>query len=252
MATTPPAESTSAPALPAAGARGRGAATGHFEGLRMCSNYRAPTDMDRMQRHFAVALDQPPAQAETWPLYRAPVVRRSGPAPAPRDAALGQFGLLPHWAKDPALARRTYNARSETAHEKPSFRDAWRKGQRCIVPAEWIYEPCWETGKAVRWRIARADGAPLAIAGLWSRWQPAGGEPVVTFAMLTVHAGGHPLMQRFHKPDDEKRMVAVLDAADCDDWLDAPTATMASFLRALPAEALVAEPAPLPPRRRPA
>ena len=120
------------------------------------------------------------------------------------------------------------------------------------MPAEWIYEPCWETGKAVRWRIARADGAPLAIAGLWSRWQPAGGEPVVTFAMLTVHAGGHPLMQRFHKPDDEKRMVAVLDAADCDGWLDAPTATMASFLRALPAEALVAEPAPLPPRRRPA
>lgn len=216
----------------------------------MCSNYRAPTDMDRMQRHFAVALDLPPPQGETWPLYRAPVVRAAdGQGPA-RDATLGQFGLLPHWAKEASLGRSTYNARSETAATKPSFRDAWRKGQRCVVPAEWIYEPCWETGKAVRWRIARADGAPLAIAGLWSRWQPPQGEPVVTFTMLTVNADGHELMQRFHKPDDEKRMVVVLEASEIDGWLAAPAATMAAWMRRCPAERLVAAADPLPPRKR--
>lgn len=216
----------------------------------MCSNYRAPTDMDRMQRHFAIALDQPPPQGETWPLYRAPVVRRTGDPTAPREAALGQFGLLPHWAKDAALGRSTYNARSETAATKPSFREAWRKGHRCVIPADWIYEPCWETGKAVRWRISRQDGGPLAIAGLWSRWQPPQGDPVVTFTMLTVNADGHELMQRFHKPDDEKRMVVVLEAQDIDGWLDAPAATMATWMRRCPADRLIAEPAPLPPRRK--
>lgn len=216
----------------------------------MCSNYRAPTDMDRMQRHFGAALDQPPP-GETWPLYEAPVVRRADAAlAAPREAVRARFGLLPHWAKDASLGRSTYNARSETAATKPSFRDAWRRGQRCIVPAEWIYEPCWETGKAVRWRIGRADGAPLAIAGLWSRWQPPGGEPMVTFTMLTVNADGHPLMQRFHRPDDEKRMVVVLEADEVDGWLDAPAAAMAAWMRRAPAERLTAEPAPLPPRKR--
>jgi putative SOS response-associated peptidase YedK len=214
----------------------------------MCSNYRAPSDMDRMQRFFAIALDQPPPQAETWPLYRAPVVRRADDGG--REAVLGQFGLLPHWAKDASLGRSTYNARSETAAAKPSFRDAWRRGQRCIVPADWIYEPCWESGKAVRWKIGRADGAPLGIAGLWSRWQSAGGEPVVTFTMRTVNADAHELMRRFHKPDDEKRMVVALAPEDFDGWLDAPSATMAAWMRACPAEWLVAEPAPLPPRRR--
>ena len=216
----------------------------------MCSNYRAPTDMDAMQRHFGAALDQPPP-GETWPLYEAPIVRRADPGPGPtREAVRARFGLLPHWAKDASLGRSTYNARSETAATKPSFRDAWRRGQRCIVPADWIYEPCWETGKAVRWKIRRADGAPLAIAGLWSRWQPAGGEAQTTFTMLTVNADGHPLMQRFHRSDDEKRMVVVLEADEIDAWLDAPAATMAAWMRRTPAERLAAEPAPLPPRKR--
>ncbi|MBM3974756.1 MAG: SOS response-associated peptidase [Planctomycetes bacterium] len=216
----------------------------------MCSNYRAPTDMGRMQRHFAAALDLPPPPGETWPLDRAAVVRAAdGPGTA-RDATLGQFGLLPHWAKEPSFGRSTYNARSETAATKPSFRDAWRKGQRCVVPADWIYEPCWETGKAVRWRIARADGAPLAIAGLWSRWQPTQGEPVVTFTMLTVNADGHELMQRFHKPGDERRMVVVLEGDEIDGWLTAPAAMMAAWMRRCPAERLVAAADPLPPRPR--
>jgi putative SOS response-associated peptidase YedK len=68
-------------------------------------------------------------------------------------------------------ARRTYNARSETAREKPSFRDAWRRGQHCLIPAEAIYEPDWRCGKAVATRISRADGKRMGIAGRWTGWK---------------------------------------------------------------------------------
>jgi putative SOS response-associated peptidase YedK len=69
--------------------------------------------------------------------------------------------------------------------------------------------------------------------------------------MLTINADGHPLMQRFHEPDDEKRMVVVLPEADHDRWLDAPAGRMREFLERWPAEDLEAEPPPrLPVKRR--
>jgi putative SOS response-associated peptidase YedK len=218
----------------------------------MCANYTPVTDLERMKLFFAVIRGDP-VPPETWPGYAAPFVRQARDAQAhAREPAVGLFGLLPHWARDPSLGRRTYNARAETVDEKPSFRDAWRLGRRCIVPAENIFEPNWESGRAVRWRIRRRDGAPMGIAGLWSNWRAPDGTDVASFTMLTVNADGHALMQRFHKPDDEKRMVVVLDEADYDRWLDAPRAQMRDFLVRYPAEKLDAEAAPLAPRKRPA
>jgi putative SOS response-associated peptidase YedK len=183
---------------------------------------------------------------ETWPGYFAPfIVRAAHRVEIARVCEAGLFGLVPGWAKDLAFGRRTYNARSETVHEKPSFRDAWRRGQRCVIPAEAIYEPNWESGKAVRWRIARADGAPMAIAGLWSLWRAPDGRSIPTFTMLTVNATEHPLMQRFHRPEDEKRMVVILDEADIDAWLEASPQRQRSFLQPFAAERLMAAPAPL-------
>jgi putative SOS response-associated peptidase YedK len=217
----------------------------------MCANYTPVTDLERMKLFFAVVRGEP-VPPETWPGYAAPFVRQAREAEGhAREAAIGLFGLIPHWSKDLSLGRRTYNARSETAAEKPSFRDAWRHGRRCIVPAESIFEPNWEGGKAVRWRIRRRDGAPMGLAGLWAFWSGPDGRELLSFTMLTVNADGHPLMQRFHKPDDEKRMVVVLDEADYDRWLDAPRDRMTDFLQRYPADALEAEPAPLA-RRRPA
>ncbi|MEZ5703080.1 MAG: SOS response-associated peptidase family protein [Burkholderiaceae bacterium] len=56
----------------------------------------------------------------------------------------------------------TYNARCETVEDKPSFRDAWREKRFAVVPMLNYFEPCWESGRAVRWRIERADGLPHA------------------------------------------------------------------------------------------
>lgn len=138
-----------------------------------------------MLAHFGVVRPKGEIPIDSYPGYLAPLIRRApNVAEQESEAKLGRYGLLPAWAKDMALGRRTYNCRSETAATLPSFRDAWRRGQRCIVPAEAIYEPSYETGRAVRWRIGRRDGRPLGIAGLWDWWtNRATGEAVLSFTM---------------------------------------------------------------------
>ena len=129
-----------------------------------------------------------------------------------REALTGQFGLLPHLAKDDKFGRRTFNARSETAATLPSFRNAWKWGRKCIIPVAALYEPDWRSGKAVPTRITRSDNQLMGIAGLWSSWKGPEGE-VLSFTMLTINADKHLLMMNFHKPTDEKRMVVVLAVA---------------------------------------
>ncbi|RZI73724.1 MAG: SOS response-associated peptidase [Rubrivivax sp.] len=219
----------------------------------MCSHYQGAKDLDRLKAEFGLGAFDSILDLDVWPLYQGYYVARDqdqAPSEFAREGRIGQFGLLPHWAKDVKFGRQTYNARSETAPAKPAFRDAWKRGQRCIVPAEAIYEPSWETGKAVPWRISHADGRMLGIAGLWSEWRDAGGTRHESFTMLTVNADGHPLMQRFHRPTDEKRMVVMLDPKDYDRWLDCPVERMMTMMTRFPAEELVSEPAPAPARNK--
>jgi putative SOS response-associated peptidase YedK len=89
-------------------------------------------------------------------------------------------------------------------------------------------------------RIARADGEPMGIAGLWSWWKSPKGEIVHSFAMLTINATSHPLMNQFHKVTDEKRMVVILPEKAYQDWLEAPLNRVNEFLLPCPADALVA------------
>lgn len=233
----------------------------------MCANY-TPTRLDAISQHRslerllfdhgATAPSAAPADAaladlpaETFPGYLAPILResvRAGAAPGAVEAVAAMFGMVPHWA-DPKLARQTYNARSETVASKPSFRNAWKHNQFCIVPADDFFEPCYETGKPVRWRIAGADGEPLAIAGIWESKGGADGAPLLSFSMLTINADGHPLMQRFHKPGDEKRMLVLLEPDQYRGWLEGALVNDPAVYRPWPAERLVARAAPLPPRR---
>jgi len=194
----------------------------------MCTNYW-PTSRDRIREFLGVdapAFDYP---AESYPGYPAPIVRLGEEGRL--ECVAANFGLIPTWAKERSLSRHTYNARSETVSEKPSFRNAWRKQQFCLVPMESFFEPCYESGKAVRWRIERADGLPFAVAGIWERWiDPASGELVVSFSMLTVNADGHPVMGRMHRPEDEKRSIVPLSRDGLDGWLKASPQAATAFL----------------------
>lgn len=215
--------------------------------LGMCAHYDPQTDPSRLKAHFGVGDLPLGLKPSLWPGYHGPFLRRHefadvGDEAVPfRELLVGSFGLIPHWAKDTTIARHTYNARSETVHEKPSYRDAWRLCRHCIIPAEAIYEPDWRSGKAVPTRISRADGKPMGIAGLWASWKNLTSDLTYSYAMLTINADQHPFMRQFHKPDDEKRSVVILHERDYDAWLQAPAADRRDFLYSYPADALVAD-----------
>jgi putative SOS response-associated peptidase YedK len=207
----------------------------------MCSHYQGIQGRERFERHFGMALPEDTGQADVWPGYRALFIRNTAPSAAPGTGRLqaltGLFGLVPQWSTDLRMTRSTYNARSETASEKPSFRDAWRRGQHCIVPAEALFEPDWRSGRPVAARIGSADGAPLGVAGLWSCWR-AQEQEIFSFTMLTVNAEDHPVMREMHKPGDEKRMVVVVAPALYAHWLSLPARESLGFLQSQTGAAL--------------
>ena len=223
----------------------------------MCTNFVPAPHVDFLSLRLG-PLDlvggTPP---ETFPGYQAPVaLRRHGGGASLAALRPAQFGLVPHWCTDAKqardISRKTYNARSETAASKPSYRSAWAARQWVLVPMTCFFEPCWEDaadhgGRPVRWRIEQADGAPFAVAGLWDRWtDPATGDLLGSFTILTVNADGHGVMGRMHRPDEEKRMPAIVPPEHYADWLQATPQNAMAYLQAAPASSLRAEAAPLP------
>ena len=202
-----------------------------------------------MLTFFGVERGRNEEPVDVWPMGLAPFIRLSddGGRSAKWVCDDGLFGLLPHFQTEVSAGRRTYNARSETVATLASFRRSWKEGRRCIIPAEAIYEPCYETGNAVRWQITGPGGTPLGVAGIYTRWQGPDGRVTFTFAMLTVNADGHPVFGRMHKPGEEKRMVVLLDPKDYGEWLTCPVDQAARFFRRWEGP-LEAQPNPLPPR----
>jgi putative SOS response-associated peptidase YedK len=170
-----------------------------------------------------------PYVAETYPGYSAPIIRAGDGGDLKVDLAV--FGLVPAWSKDKSIGKRTYNARSETVAEKPSYRSAWRQRRYCLVPMERFFEPCWESGKAVRWSIHRCDNEPFAVAAIWDSWTDKGsGEIIESFSMLTINADGHPVMGRWHRPGDERRSLVVVPPDRWHAWLTAEPVDAAAMM----------------------
>jgi putative SOS response-associated peptidase YedK len=220
----------------------------------MCANYR-PGARDTIARLMAARWrDDRAYPDEAYPGSLAPMLRKAPDGELEWCTAV--FGLVPSWAKDLNFARKTYNARTETVASKPSYRNAWRHAQWCLVPMAAFFEPSYQTGKPVRWRIERADHEIFMIAGIWEAWREraatgtaaaaAAGSAgsaqwLLSFSLLTVNADRHPLMQRFHAPVDEKRSIAI---APVPGWLDASPAEVLAMLATPSADAFVAAPDP--------
>ncbi len=190
----------------------------------MCINFTPTQRAPWVKGHFGIDLPTSNYPAETYPGYAAPIVVQSQKT-GRIACGLARFGLIPPWAKDDKISRHTYNARSETAKDKPSYRAAWRQRQYGIALVDNFFEPNYATGKAERWLIESKSREPLGIASLWETWaDPSTGEVVTSFTMLTVNADAHPVMNQFHKPGDEKRTPLVLSPQQYEAWLSADQA----------------------------
>jgi putative SOS response-associated peptidase YedK len=192
----------------------------------MCTNFTPTRNGKWVKKHFGVDLPSADYPAEAYPGFAAPIVVKSHQT-GRVACGLARFGLIPTWAKDDKISRHTYNARSETVREKPSYRTAWKQRRYAIALVDNFYEPSYVTGKAERWRIELASKEPFGIASLWETWtDPKSGELVTSFTMLTVNADKHPVMKQFHKTGDEKRTPVIIQPEDYSRWLGAqiPTA----------------------------
>ncbi len=209
----------------------------------MCTNF-TPTKKNHWAKE-KLGVDLPADYpAESYPSFAAPLVVKSHQSDRVA-CGLANFGLIPSWAKDEKIARHTYNARSETAAGKPSYRTPWKQRQYGLVLVDNFYEPSYESGRAVRWKIELASGDPFGIACLWDRWtDPASGELVVSFSMLTVNADEHPVMRQFHKAGDEKRTPVVIAPDLHEAWLSADPAKAAVMMTWAHMPKLRAEPSP--------
>lgn len=191
----------------------------------MCGRFALNSTPRRIARHFDLR-EEPALFAPRYniaPTQPVAIVRenehlaRKHGGKAPREFTHVRWGLIPSWAKDPAIGNRMINARSETAATKPGYRGAF-KYRRCLIPADGFYEWKKSAGKSAGggkqpYYIRREDGEPFAFAGLWEHWQSEGGEEMESCTILTTDA--NDLLKPIHD-----RMPVILSPSDYALWLD--------------------------------
>jgi len=128
-----------------------------------------------------------------------------------RELAFLKWGLIPPWAKDASIGHKLINARSETLHEKPSFKNAFRS-RRCIIPASGFYEWDHRGEEKTPHYIRPLGGGILSMAGLWESWRSSDGEIVETCTIITTEA--NDLIRPLHN-----RMPSLIYDQDIELWL---------------------------------
>lgn len=201
----------------------------------MCGRFALHAHPEVVALQFG--LDGPPAFAPRYNVCPGSEVLavREDKAGGRRALAL-RWGLVPHWAKDPALGNKLANARGESLEDRPAFRDAFLSW-RCLVPASGYYE--WQAaGRAKRPWFVRPSDAPLfGLAGITALWHGPQG-PVHSVALITTAANA--LAARIHD-----RMPLILAPEDYAAWLapgNSDGRALKSLVRPYGAERMSAHP----------
>ncbi len=133
-----------------------------------------------------------------------------------------RWGLIPRWAKPDRIPDRTFNARSETVAEKPTFRDAWKK-RRCVIPVSGYYEWTGPKGAKQPFYFHPEDDSPLLLAGLWETWRHED-DVVDSCTIITRASTGAPA--EYHH-----RMPVFLDRSTMQSWMMGPPELAASLVQ---------------------
>jgi len=203
----------------------------------MCSRVRLSSDYSEIK--IALKFDLETAAPNFKPDWNKPPTEPMLVAIRSEDGRripkMMRWGLLPHWARDEKLSYSTFNARAEEFATKPAFKDAWKRGQRCLVVTDGFYEWKKLTVKEKQpYAIATKEGM-MIMAGLWSRWKdPKPGGEVLSCTVLTCSP--NQVMAELHD-----RMPVILAESDWPKWLGEVPATedkLMSLLKPCPDDAL--------------
>lgn len=178
----------------------------------MCGRFTLTTKPQQLSESFAQFT--PPAELSPRyniaPTQQVAVVANNGQ----NRIEFFQWGLIPSWAKEPAIGNRMINARAETLAEKPAFKQAYKK-RRCLVLADGFYE--WRKaqngGSKTPYYIGLRSGEPFAFAGLWESWRSPEDETVLSCTIITTTP--NELVAELHN-----RMPVILPPGAYDQWLD--------------------------------
>jgi putative SOS response-associated peptidase YedK len=166
----------------------------------MCGRYSLHSNSDVIALQFG--LQSVPELAPRYniaPAAQVLIVKQDG-------AAIARWGLIPRWAKDPAIGMKLNNARAETLNQKASFRDAYFR-RRCLIPASGFYEWKREGELKQPYYIHPAATELFAFAGLWDTWQD-----IDTFTVITT--GANVAMGSIHD-----RMPVIIAPEQYAGWL---------------------------------
>ncbi len=225
----------------------------------MCGRYTSTSTVADLAEVFEVdevRAAEMPARYNVAPsvaVYAVALSRRPGGGDDPGQEVKGprrvlgtfRWGLVPSWARDPAVGSRMINARAEGVTDKPAYRAAIAR-RRCLIPADAFYE--WQrrtldgrpAGK-LPWALRRRDGRPMALAGIWEVWRQ-GGDPAAealrTCAIITTSA--NETVAPIHD-----RMPVILEPGDWAAWLDPATDPAVVEALMVPAAAGVLEAFPV-------
>jgi len=179
----------------------------------MCGRFRLSRRKQLVEEHFNTAdwQDDWSPHYNIAPTQSVPIIRQRPKEPV-RQIASMRWGLIPSWVKDASGAVKMINARSETAHTLPAFRESM-KLRRCLIPADGFYE--WQRRGSTKQPFCFEvnDGELFAFAGLWESWRDPSGQWVKSFSILTTTP--NDVTSAVHD-----RMPVILGKDDYDLWLD--------------------------------
>ncbi|MBI2710215.1 MAG: SOS response-associated peptidase [Actinobacteria bacterium] len=195
----------------------------------MCGRFVSSSPPDEIARYFDVTDVSESVIDPSWnvaPTRDVWVVYESGEA---RRLDTFRWGLVPFWAKDPKVGNKMVNARAEAVPTSGAYKHAFRS-RRCIVPADGFFEWKAVAGQKRKqpYLLRRADGEPLAFAGLWEEWRPDGRDDDTTLRSCTIiTTEANEDVSPLHD-----RMPVILPVGAWDRWL-APDAADVDGLRGL-------------------
>lgn len=208
----------------------------------MCGRYVINANQDTVAARFQAGISDPglwrwDPHYNITPTTVVPTIALDGTQT--RKLVPMRWGLHPHWRKDMPQGRPLFNARAETAADKPSFRTPWRR-RRALIPASHWYEWTGEQGGKVPWCIkpeltpenVPKESSLFAFAGLWDHWRASEGISLLSCTILTMQSDG-PIKRLHH------RMPVRLPESEWDAWLDPDSTPERVIDSALSAEDLI-------------